>query len=158
MVKTKIKKILIAIVTIFTLLIVQVLVKDYFDYKTINKETSPENLKDLSDDDWGVILGKVTDEVNKTCPKMIDKETRLDNSIALSDRTIQYNYTMVNLEKESIDIDYFEENLKPIILNEVKTNPGLKNFRENKVTMSYYYKDKNGKFLINLKFNPDSYK
>lgn len=40
----------------------------------------------------------------------------------------------------------------------VKTNPGLKNFRENKVTMSYYYKDKNGKFLIKLKFNPDSYK
>ena len=31
-------------------------------------------------------------------------------------------------------------------------------FRENKVTMSYYYKDKNGKVLINLKFNPDSYK
>jgi hypothetical protein len=158
MVKTKIKKILIAIVTIFTVLIVQVLVKDYFDYNKINQEATPENLKDLSDDDWGVILGKVTDEVNKTCPKMIDKETRLDNTIALSDRTIQYNYTMVNLEKESIDIDYFEENLKPIILNEVKTNPGLKNFRENKVTMSYYYKDKNGKFLIKLKFNPDSYK
>ena len=51
MVKTKIKKILIAIVTIFTVLIVQVLVKDYFDHKEINQETSPENLKDLSDDD-----------------------------------------------------------------------------------------------------------
>ena len=154
----KIKKILIAIITIFSLLIVQVLVSDYFDYKEINQETSPENLKDLSDDDWGIILGKITDEVNKTCPKMIDKETRLDNTIALSNRTIQYNYTMVNLEKESIDIDYFEQNLKPVILNEVKTNPGLKKFRDNEVSMSYYYKDKNGKFLIMLKFNPDSYK
>ena len=93
----KIKKILIAIITIFSLLIVQVLVSDYFDYKKINEKSSPTNLKDLSNDDWGVVLGKLSDEINKTCPKMIDKETRLDNSVALSNRTIQYNYTLLNL-------------------------------------------------------------
>lgn len=154
----KIKKILIAIITIFSLLIVQVLVSDYFDYKKINEKSSPTNLKDLSNDDWSVVMGKLSNEINKTCPKMIDKETRLDNSVALSNRTIQYNYTLLNLEKESIDVDYLEQNFKPILLNEVKTNPAIKKFRENKVTMSYYYKDKNGKFLFKLKFNPDSYK
>jgi len=97
-------------------------------------------------------------EINKTCPIMVDQETRLDNSIALPDNVFQYNYTLVNMEKNSIDISELEEYLKPIILNTIKTNPDLKSFRDHETTMSYNYKDKNSEHLFKLSFTADQYK
>ena len=42
---------------------------------------------------------KTASEINKSCPIMVDAETRLDNTVALPNKTIQYNYTLVNIEK-----------------------------------------------------------
>lgn len=89
---------------------------------------------------------------------VIDSDTRLDNTIVLSQNTLQYNYTWVNMEKRTTDIDYIEKNFAPIVIENVKTNPGLKMFRDRNVTLSYYYKDKNGKFVYLLKITPKMYK
>jgi len=97
-------------------------------------------------------------EFNKMCPIMVDKETRLDNSMALPDNVFQYNYTLVNMEKNNINISELEEYIKPIILNTIKTNPDLKLFRDHKTTMSYDYKDKNSEHLFKLSFTADQYK
>jgi len=97
-------------------------------------------------------------EINKTCPIMVDKETRLDNSIALPDNIFQYNYTLVNMEKKNIDISELEEYVRPIILNTIKTNPDLKSFRDHETTMSYNYKDKNSEHLFKLSFTAEQYK
>lgn len=100
----------------------------------------------------------VASELNKTCPIMIDAETRLDNAVALPEKTFQYNYTLINMDKDSIDIERLEEYLKPLILNSVKTNPDLKSFRDNNITMSYNYKDKNSNHIFKLIFTPEIYK
>jgi len=97
-------------------------------------------------------------EINKVCPIMVDQETRLDNSIALPDNVFQYNYTLVNMEKNSINIFELEEYLKPIILNTIRTNPDLKVFKDNETTMLYNYKDKNSEYLFKLSFTADQYK
>ncbi|MCF8458865.1 MAG: hypothetical protein K9H62_23255 [Bacteroidales bacterium] len=89
---------------------------------------------------------------------IVDSETRLDNALALPGKTFQYNYTLVNLVKDSIDIGSLEEYLNPVILNNIKTNPDLKTFRDNDVTMAYNYKDKNSEHLLKLIFTPDQYK
>jgi hypothetical protein len=96
-------------------------------------------------------------ELNKTCPIMIDKETRLDNALALPGNVFQYNYTLVNAIKDSIDIASFEEYMKPLITNMVKTNPDLKLYRDNEVTMTYYYKDMNGVFIAKISITKDLY-
>ena len=101
---------------------------------------------------------QVASEINKTCPIMVDKETRLDNTIALPNNVFQYNYTLVNMEKNNVNISELEEYLKPIILNTIKTNPDLKSFRDHKTTMSYNYKDKNSEHLFKLSFTADQYK
>lgn len=97
-------------------------------------------------------------ELNKTCPIMVDAETQLDNAVALPEKTFQYNYTLINMDKDSIDILRLEEYLKPVILNTIKTNPDLKSFRDNNITMSYNYKDKNSNHIIKLTFTPEQYK
>jgi len=100
---------------------------------------------------------EAADEINKSCPMMVDKETRLDNAAALPDNVFQYNYTLINANKSDIDIEDFTNYMEPIIVNNVKTNPDLKIYRENKVTMSYYYKDKNSLFLTKIVVTPDKY-
>ncbi len=101
---------------------------------------------------------QVASELNKTCPIMVDAETQFDNAVALPEKTFQYNYTLINIYKDSIDIEKLEEYLKPVILNTIKTNPDLKSFRDNNVVISYNYKDKDRAHVLKLTFTPDQYK
>lgn len=97
-------------------------------------------------------------ELNKSLPMMVDQETRLDNAIALPENVFQYNYTLVNLTKDEIDLEVFTAYMKPQITNNVKTNPDLKFFRDNQVTMGYFYKDKNGEFVAKFAVSKKDYK
>lgn len=101
---------------------------------------------------------QIASELNKSCPIMVDAETQIDNAVALTDNTFQYNYTLVSMERATLDISELENYLQPIILNNIKTNPDLKTFRDNDVIMAYNYKDKNGEHLFKLTFKPENYK
>lgn len=96
-------------------------------------------------------------ELNKTCPIMVDSETRLDNAAALPDNMFQYNYTLVNLDKSEVNLDTVKKYFEPGLINNIKTNPALKAYRDNKVTMAYNYSDKNGVFVLKIKVTPDLY-
>ena len=100
---------------------------------------------------------EMASEMNKSCPIMVDKETRLDNVTPHSGKVIQYNYTLVNVKKEEVDINEIDRFLKTNMTNNVKTNPNMKAMRENKVTMSFSYKDKNGNFLTEVEVTPEIY-
>lgn len=103
------------------------------------------------------VMMKAASEINKSCPMMVDQETRLDNTVALPENIFQYNYTLINMEKATTDIGQLESHVKPILINGVKTNPDMKINRDNKTTMGYYYKDKNGEFLFKILITPDLY-
>ncbi len=96
-------------------------------------------------------------EINKTCPLMVDAETRLDNAVALPQNVFQYNYTLVNAEKATADIEGMKEYLEPVIVNVVKTNPQMKFQRDLRMTINYYYKDKEGNYLFLVSVTPDKY-
>lgn len=104
------------------------------------------------------ILMQTASEINKTCPVMVDQFTRLDNSLALPNNSFQYNYTIVSNEKSEINLDTAKKYIEPVIINRVKTDPELKFFRDNKVTMIYNYQDKNGVFVVKYTVTPDMYK
>lgn len=101
---------------------------------------------------------QMASEINKNCPIMLDAQTRLDNTIALSGNVFQYNYTLINSEKASLDLEGLIKYLEPNIYNGAKTNPDMKIFRDNKTTLNYYYKDKNGVYLFTISVTPDKYK
>jgi len=88
---------------------------------------------------------------------MVDQETRLDNTAAYPDNVFQYNYTLVNYVKDSIDSQLFVANMRPLILNNIKTNPDLKAYRDQRVTMAYNYKDKHGEFVTKISITADEY-
>ena len=96
-------------------------------------------------------------EINKSCPIMIDSETRLDNAIALPNKVLQYNYTLVNMLKDSVNTDEMKSILEPVIINFVKTNPDMKPLRDINTTVNYYYKDKTGVYLFTVSVEPKLY-
>jgi len=100
---------------------------------------------------------QMASELNKTCPVMVDAETRLDNTVALPDKIFTYNYTLVNQVKDSLNVEELKNYLTPLVTNNIKTNPVMKFYRDNKITLSYYYKDKQGVFLLNIDVTPDTY-
>ena len=103
------------------------------------------------------VMMQMVSEINKTCPIMVDKETQFDNAIALPDRVLLYNYTLVNLNKAEINPDTVKKYIEPGIINTVKTNPDMKTLRENKTTFIYNYKDKTGLFVLKITVTPAMY-
>ncbi|MDL2311959.1 hypothetical protein LJC68_03665 [Bacteroidales bacterium OttesenSCG-928-B11] len=104
------------------------------------------------------VMMKSASEINKSCPIMIDSETRLDNTIALPSKVFQYNHTLINMEKEEIDIDGLKDHLEANIINFVRTNPELKFQRDKNVTINYYYQDKYSNYLFTISVTPEQYK
>ena len=134
------KKSIVSTVGVVTSILVAVLVRQLFFSTTFDKE-----------------LMKVAGEMNKSCPIMVDSETRLDNTMALPENVLRYNYTLINMTSDMIDVENLKSNLEPMILNQVKTNPDLKLFRDHRTTMSYSYKDKEGRFILQIDITPDKY-
>jgi hypothetical protein len=97
-------------------------------------------------------------ELNKTCPVMVDSDTRLDNSVALPGNIFQYNYTLVNLEKSSADIEGLKNFIRPNVINTVKTTPEMKFIRDNNATVNYHYSDKKAQNLFTVSVKPEDYK
>lgn len=102
-------------------------------------------------------LAVVASEINKNCPMYIDQELRMDNTMAMPNKTLQYNYTIVNYALEELNMEVVESMLFTGILENIQTNPDLKEMREAKVTFNYYYKDKNGVYVTKYVVTPDMY-
>ncbi len=101
-------------------------------------------------------LAEMASEMNKSCPMNVDEYTTLKNVVALPDKTLQYNYTLV-ISKEEIKVDTVKKYFFPSLLLNAKTNPGMKIIRDKKVTLNYYYADKNGNFVTEYVITPEMY-
>ncbi|MBB1148673.1 zinc ribbon domain-containing protein [Myroides sp. NP-2] len=102
-------------------------------------------------------LAVVASEINKNYPMYIDQDLRMDNTMAMPNKTLQYNYTIVNYAKEELNMEVVESTLFTGILENIQTNPDLKEMRDAKVTFNYYYKDKNGVYVTKYVVTPDMY-
>ncbi len=102
-------------------------------------------------------LNALASEINKSCPMMIDQETQFDNAIAMPGKVFQYNYTLVNIVKGTVDTLEIKNYIIPRATRNIKTSPDLKYQRENKIALKYYYKDKNGDYLFSFTLTPDQY-
>jgi len=103
------------------------------------------------------VMMQAASKINENCPFMVDQDTRLDNAVAFPDNILQYNYTLVNWIKDSVDLKAFDDYMQPVILNNVKTNPDFKIYRDNETTIAYAYKDMNGAFISNISITANQY-
>jgi len=105
------------------------------------------------------VMMEVASEINKSTPIMLDACTRFDNSIALPSNIFQYNYTLICLEKDSIeDIVELERTVEQNLTNLIRTDPEMKYFRDNNIIVNYNYRDLNGIHLFKISITPDQYK
>lgn len=102
-------------------------------------------------------LVAIANELNKSCPLTLDSETRLDNVMAFPDKTIQYTYSLTNMEKSTINVNDLKSYLEPRILNNAKTSPDMQELRDIKTTFKYYYKDKTGSHVLTIDVTPEQY-
>lgn len=99
--------------------------------------------------------------MNKLGPQMMSNGIRLDSVSAQPGKIFKYNYTLTEAVKESVspeEIEAFKKQAKEGALSVVKTSPEIKEFRDNDVTMTYFYYDKNGKPTMDFTIAPAEYK
>lgn len=95
---------------------------------------------------------------NKSCPLKIQEGIRLDSVSLPEERVVQYNLTLLNVEKVTAEVDVIQVEMEKSLLSTAKANTGLQVFRDNDYTLIYSYSDKKKTFLFNVKILPDQYK
>lgn len=95
---------------------------------------------------------------NKNCPLNIQEGIRLDSVSLHDEQVVQYNLTLLNVEKETAEVDVIKAEIEKSLLSTAKANPGLQVFRDNDYTLIYSYSDKKKAFLFTVKILPDQYK
>ncbi len=95
--------------------------------------------------------------INEDCPKMIDEHTRLDNVLAIPPIELVYDYTLVNIDMDDVNMNNVLPSLEAMLLKTVKENNEFKIFRENKTTITYRYFDKEGLFMVKIDITPEKY-
>ena len=101
---------------------------------------------------------ELVEKYNENCPLTIQEGIRLDNVTLPKDKVVQYNLTLLNVEKETAEIEVIKRNIEESLLSTVKANPGLKAFRDNDFTLIYNYDDKKENYLFQVTIPPSQYK
>jgi len=140
--KERNKKILIrkGIKIVFVVILVVLAQQFFFKNKTIGDEITP-----------------MVENYNKACPMMISEDICMESVNALPENTVQYDFTLVRVQKENIDVNALKKSVEKEILSSSKTNPSLEAFRNNSSTVVYIYRDKNQKSLFKVVLTPEMY-
>jgi hypothetical protein len=101
---------------------------------------------------------KFVKEMNKTCPTMVDVETRLDKVTALAENSLQFDYTLIYRHKDSVAIGNLRQYMEPVILDKIKTSPTLSRYLNKDLTWIYSYNDRNGDFIFKITYTPEQFK
>lgn len=100
-------------------------------------------------------LVKISKEMNRSLPKMIDVETRLD-STSVGSNKLNYHYTLINIDKDStiLDIEAVKSEMMENAQSNLDTNPVMKEYRENDIALQYIFKDKNKNSIFDYTVKP----
>ena len=92
-----------------------------FDLNIDVGQTSSEKTKNVLTGER--IIKSTVKELNKTAPEMVNEITRFDNALAMPNKTLQYNYTLITINKDDLENDYIKTYLEPNIINGIRTRP-----------------------------------
>lgn len=97
-------------------------------------------------------LNQIADVINKKCPIQVDSITILDGTVAASNNTFVYNYT-IRVDTNQYHMKGMESAMYEYWQNNYNTNP-TEDFKRMKITVLYNYKDIKGNFLFRVKISP----
>lgn len=118
----------------------------------------------VKEDEVAKALESLCDELNATLPMMVDDLTRLDSCITGENRTINYYYTLVGLNLDSVilvndtaTLNEFQTIMYQVLLENVQTTKDMAYYRENQATLNYYYYTSSSDFAFDVNIGPDDY-
>jgi len=103
------------------------------------------------------VLIETSKQINATLPMQIDKETRMDTTLAGPGNRVTYAITLINASSADIDPAQFTKEMRPRLINGYKTNPKMAMFREKQVEMHYMYRDKDANTVANIVVSPKDF-
>lgn len=100
-------------------------------------------------------LAQTSKELNARLPLNVDSDTRWDTTVPGPGKCLTYYYTLVNVSKHAINPGEVSARMKSKLLLNYRTSPGMKLFRENRVTVRFIFKDKVGETVTSVETSPD---
>ena len=105
----------------------------------------------------GKVISLLSARLNQSLPAMLDKETRLDRTIAGPGKRFTYVFTVVNYRKKDVNLSVFQQRMKDQITANYRTRPEMQELRKNNVELRYQYKDKLGEVIYDMTVAPKDF-
>lgn len=102
-------------------------------------------------------LAEMAVNLNESAPVMLDQYTRFEEALVMEGNKFRYRYTVLNTSNPDSLVEHGLESLKENIGKEFSSNPDLRIFKENNVTIEYVYNDENGRTIRSLQIVPEDY-
>jgi hypothetical protein len=97
-------------------------------------------------------IQKELDSINKTLPFVFDNFVRADSVSVFKNDELKYNFTIIEVDDTSspLYINALKDEMKNKCQTYYETNDKMKDFRDRKIVVNYFYYDKNGKYLFDF--------
>jgi hypothetical protein len=100
-----------------------------------------------------LLLAQTAYELNKRLPEMLDENTVLEATSG-SNNYFTYFYTLTNYMIDEVDVEAFENMMRPNLINSVCTSGTFQKFISNGVTIRYIYSDKDFREFSSISVEP----
>jgi len=136
-------------------LLVLIALGQYVSIRIYNRLTQSV-VDSLDDKEVDELLQGCADEVNQTCPQVIDAETCLDAAIAGPGRNFAYLYTLTGSVK-LLQQDEFISAMRPGLLNSYQNLEEMETFRQIGAELSYVYRLEDGEEFARIALSPKDF-
>lgn len=99
-------------------------------------------------------LVKVSSQINKKMPILVDNETRLDRVSAEPGPQFIYHYTLLSVSSKDVNSEEFYKLAKPQLKSRLCGNTEMQSFLKSGVSISYMYRGSDGRAIGGVKFAP----
>ncbi|MDD3789608.1 MAG: hypothetical protein PHO94_13075 [Petrimonas sp.] len=103
-------------------------------------------------------LNQMAVDLNISTPVMLDQYTRFDSAAVSENNEFQYYYTIMNTNSPDSLISAMEQTMEKNIHTAVMNNPDLRIFRDNDITLQYFYRNADAAIIHSIIVTPDKYK
>ena len=105
------------------------------------------------------LLLELSEETNRTLPKMIDSETRFD-SVTIKGDTMRNHFTFINIPNDTIelDIEMAKSQMMHVAQMNLDTNRVMKEIRTRNITLFYNFYDRENNKVFDYTVQPKKQK
>lgn len=103
-------------------------------------------------------LNEMASSLNGSTPVMLDRFTRFDSASVTMDNEFCYYYTILNTTNADSLFNELKQSISENIRSQVASSPDLRIFRDNDVTLRYFYRDSLQNIVHDITITPAQYK